>query len=232
MLSWRILPRVSAALLCLGSCIWLKPAAADESGFYVGADGGYTLGSYRQRDLDDAIVAAYASNDLDLAIHHTSFSDHPAIESVNVGYLFAPYFGLEASYLNLGMLKYAERGTATSVLPGSDAQSADIHLSSRGPALAALGRLPLTDVWSLELRLGAYEGKAATHLWTALGKTPSSGSLSETSTSLLAAAGFSYLIGAHWTVRLDYLYLNKLDEKLFETPFNVSAVTAGFAYVF
>jgi opacity protein-like surface antigen len=230
MVSRQWLARALLALLSAASCLVYRPAAADESGFYVGADGGYTLQTDRRRDLDYEFVGAYRSADYDIAVGPTSYQ-RSGIVAADVGYLFAPYFAVEAAYLDLGTLRYSMRGTDYGYLgryPVADV----LHISSRGPALDAVGRLPLTDAVSLELRLGAYEGKTMSHFWGALAGSYDTNSLSQSSTSVFAAAGASYLLDAHWMVRLDYLYLDRLDEKFFATKFDVGAVTAGFSYFF
>lgn len=223
-----------AALLAAASLSILPPqpaAAADTGGFYVGADGGYTLSTYSHADLDRALVANLASSDYTLSLSGSSVRDDHAPWSVDVGYRFNPYFGLEASYLQLGTVNYVARGKATSLFGGGPF-AVDLGIKSRGPALAFLGVLPLTNELALEAHLGAYEGKTLSQYVDAFDGSAGGGSGSQTTTSLLASLGGQYVIGGHWIVRLDYTRLNRLDEKVLGDSFDVSLLTAGVLYAF
>jgi opacity protein-like surface antigen len=208
-----------------------QPAAADGGALYLGAGAGYTLSTYRQADLDNAVINTFAASGYTLALSSSSVQNQHTPWSVDVGYRFSTYFGLEAAYLELGTLNYASAGTATSILGGAPATTS-LSIRSHGPALAFVGVLPLTDAFGLEARLGAYEGKTVTQFAVTVGGTPSSGTDSQTSASLLAGVGTSYIVAAHWVVRLGYVHLNQLGEKTLGKSFNVDLLTAGVDYVF
>jgi opacity protein-like surface antigen len=219
----------AAALLTTG--LSARPAAADEQGMYVGADVGYTLSTYGRQDINSAVASSFASGGETLALSSSYARDRQTPASADVGYRFLTYFGVEASYLTLGTVEYASRGKATSLFGGGPTE-VELSFKSRGPALALTGALPMTNDWSLTVRLGAYEGKTLTHYASDVDGTAHHGSVAKTSTSLLAGVGSQYVIAAHWVLRLDYTHLNQLGEGLLSKSFNVDLLSAGVNYVF
>jgi OmpA-OmpF porin, OOP family len=207
-------------------------AAADGlDGLYLGANAGYTLSTYSHAALDDALVSTFDSAGDDLTLH-ASFAHSKQVDwSADIGYMFAPEFGIEASYLDLGTLNYFARGTVKTE-SGSVPTSVHLDISSRGPTLALVAVLPMTNEWSVNARLGAYESRTASDATTAIDGSVSPSSESETSTALLAGAGTTYALGAHWVLRLHYEYLDQVKEKLLGKSFNVNLLTAGVAYAF
>lgn len=224
--------RIAAALMSLCFVAFVaQPALADGGGLYLGASAGYTLSSYRRADLDDAVIESLAGSGYTFAPSSSSVRKGQPPWSVDLGYQFSSYFGLEASYLELGTLKYASAGTATSIV-GNGPAEVNVKIESRGPALALVGVLPLTNDWSFETRLGVYEGKTFTEFADTIIGTPNSGADSKTSASLLASLGGSCVLAGHWVLHLDYTHLNRLDEKVLTKSFNVDLLTAGLSYAF
>jgi len=221
------------AATVIGSvCLFSEPAAAaDESGVYIGANVGRLLSTYRRADLDNALTAAFGGTDSGFLLGPTSIRKSHAIWSANIGYMASRYFGIEASYLDLGTLDYSAFA-AISAATGTQAVAVEADIESRGPVLAVIGVLPMTDSWDMSARIGAYRGRTHTDFTSNVGTDTKSGLLSETSTSLLAGVGGSYIISSHCTIRLDYIRIEHVGEQLFERAFNVDLVTAGLSYVF
>jgi OmpA-OmpF porin, OOP family len=229
--AWRALPAPMAAAAMLFSTLLTQPAVADDGGLYVGASLGYTLSTYHRSDLNNALIGTFAGAGYTLVLDTSSVHDEQRPWSLDIGYRFSRYLALEASYLELGTLKYAGGGTETSYF-GRAPITVDLNIKSRGPALALVGVLPMTNDWNLEARLGAYEGKTLTQYVTTVDTTPTSGHDSKSSASLLADIGASYILNAHWVLRLDYIHLNQLGEKILSKSFNVDLLTAGVTYAF
>lgn len=223
-----MLGRAATAVLLLSAGLWSGTSAADEGGVYIGGDFGAQLHTYSQSALSGELESAFEQSGDELSLASTSMHKDQTLWSADVGYLASPYFAVEASYFDLGELKYQAAGTETSPYYGTSSFSVDIHIKSQGPALALVGVLPLSDAWQVNVRVGAYEGKTTTDYTT--DGVP--GSDSETSTSLMGGVGCAYILGAHWMLRLDYVHLDHLDEKTLGKPFNVDLVKTGVAYVF
>ncbi len=230
--SGRLVRRATAGT-ALWSCLAVATALADEGGLYVGATGGLTASSYGERSLNDTVVAAAGAADYKLKIDSSSLSVGAPAASAVVGYMFSPDFGIEASYLYLNMQRYRESGKETFALSSTTIPfDLALNLTSRGPTLALVGVLPLTSGWQLDGRVGAYEGSMRSDYWSLAGTYKNSGSQSETSTSLMVSAGTAYSFAGHWMLRLEYVYLNHLSEKLFGQAYNTGLAMAGVSYWF
>jgi hypothetical protein len=220
-----------AVAVIWSACLFSEPAAADETGVYIGANVGRLLSTYRRTDLDNALTAAFGGTDSGFLLGPTSIRKSHAIWSADIGYMASRYVGIEASYLDLGTLDYSSFATI-SAAAGTQSVAVKADIESRGPVLAVIGVVPMTDSWDMAARIGAYRGRTHTDFTSNVDMDTNSGSLSETSTSLLASVRGSYIVSSHCTIRLDYIRIEHVGEKLFERSFNVDLVTAGLSYVF
>lgn len=220
---------VAGALLAM---LWSGRAMAQEGGaVYVGGNYAYTLTTYDRSALNDALTNAVAASGAGLALKASYLDSKQISWSADVGYMVSPYFSIEASYLDLGTLKYFARGTESSIF-ASASFATRVDITSRGPTLALVGVAPMTNDWYLNARVGAYESKTTSDVRSVIDGNVLVGSDSESSTDVLAGAGTAYVLGAHWIFRLDYLYLNQIKEKLLGKPYSVNLLTAGVAYTF
>jgi hypothetical protein len=211
----------AAALMSLPAA----PAKADETGFYVGANVGRVLSTYRRSELDKAINDVFGGSGSSFVLGPSSVEKDHAMWSADVGYMLSRNVGIVASYLYLGSLRYSVFGT-------QPALSANVDYKSHGPALALLGSLPMSNLWELDARVGAYQAKTIGTYHSEVNGEPTSGRLTETSTSLLVGVGTAVTVTSYCAVRLDYLRLENLKEKVFNQSFNVDLVTVGITYVF
>ena len=219
----------ATAAACLSSPV----ASAEDTGFFVDANVGKLLSTYRRTDLNGQVIADLGGAASGSALTSSSVRKDHVMWSAGVGYMLSRNFGIEASYLHLGSLRYTATGARPST-DGTDPSAVSVHLDlkSRGPAVAALGVLPMSNFWEIDARLGAYEGKTTTTFATSVGSISDSGRLSGTSTSLLAGVGTALSVSTHCTFRVDYMRLEHLSDKAFNRSFNVDLVTAGVVFMF
>jgi OOP family OmpA-OmpF porin len=224
-----LLATATATTVCLCS----PPAMADDTGFYAGANIGRVLSTYHRTDIDNGVIAAFGGAGNGFALGSSSLQKQHVMWTADIGYMASRNFGIEASYLHLGSLAYSSAGTEPSATgTGTSATSVHFDIKSRGPALAFLGVLPMSNLWEIDARVGAYEGKTTTSFASAIDVNTKSGSLSKTSTSLLAGAGTALVVSSHCTLRVDYMRLEHLKEQALHRAFNVDLVTAGVVFVF
>jgi len=222
---------LTAATAVASIVSFTSPALADDSGFYVGANVGRVLSTYRRADLDNGLSKILTGGGSTFALGTSSVEKDRVMWSADVGYLLSRNFAIEGSYLNLGSLRYSAFGNQT-FNGASSAVTAQVETKSHGPALALLGILPMTDIWEVHARFGAYQGKTTSTFSSTNGPNSAHGQKSETSTSVLAGVGTAVTISSHYLIRFDYIRLQRLKEKAFNKSFNVDLVTAGVAYVF
>jgi hypothetical protein len=139
--------------------------------------------------------------------------------------------GIDAAFLHVGEMRYVAVGRLTSLF-GSQSISTDNEVTSHGPALSLILRLPLTESFAADLRLGDYYGKASLDDSVHVGSNSSATVASKSSSSLLAGVGVSYTIAGHASVRLDYLRINETGSDDTIGKFSVNLATAGVSYTF
>jgi hypothetical protein len=223
----------------LGLLLATPVMADDDTGFYIGANVGRVLSSYRRSSLDSDLTSAFSRNPdgsstgFALGTGTSSVRRSHAMWSADVGYMISRNFGIEASYLYLGSLHYSSFGTEPSPSGTGTAQvNFNLDIKSHGPALAAVGVLPMSNIWEVDARVGAYEGKTTSTYFTAADTATLSGRFSKSSTSLLAGVGTAVTVTTHCVARLDYIRIEHIDEQALNHNFNVDMLTVGFAYVF
>lgn len=208
-------------------------AMADDTGFYVGANVGRVLSTFRRTDINDALTGGFRATAPDFTLGPSSVQKSHVMWTADVGYMLSRNFGVEASYLYLGSLRYSSFGTETSSSgTGTSAISTRLDIKTHGPALAGVGVLPMSDFWQIDARIGAYEAKTTSTYLTTLDTQSFPGKVSKTSTGLLAGVGTALTVSSHCSVRLDYVRLEHISEQSLNRSFNVDLITVGAAFVF
>src|SRR5438128_1032312 len=85
-----------AAATATALCVCSPAAMADDSGFYVGANIGRVLSTYRRTDLDNEVIAAFGGADRGFALGSSSVQKDHAIWSADIGYMVSRNLRIEA----------------------------------------------------------------------------------------------------------------------------------------
>jgi opacity protein-like surface antigen len=215
--------------VALGLALPLAATAAD-SGAYLGALVGYSSVDIKSSDWDAAALDAFASLPGG-TLTSTKLDKNDTGFGVTVGYQFMPNLALEAYYLDLGKAKGTATGTA---LNGTVTVPLTItgDFKSKGPAVAVVGILPFAEGWAVDLRAGLYYGKTEVALSASSGGVSSGDSLSKEKSSFMGGIGASYSFTDNWSVRLDYLYFDKVGDKNTTGEANVGLAALGVRYRF
>jgi opacity protein-like surface antigen len=200
------------------------------TGLYLGASGGvakigYDNASY-QNSQESSVVGIGTLDFTSASLH-----DRKTAWWANFGYMAWPYIGIDVSYLNFGELYNQVDGTFTSASDGTtNFVGAATRVSSKGPALGLLFRVPVTENFDLNLRLADYY--ARTRLTNILNSIAYDTAVRTANrSSLMAGLGVSYLLAGHWSARLDYLRVQHAGDTS-TGSYNVSMVSAGATYTF
>jgi opacity protein-like surface antigen len=221
-----------AAILVLAFFAALgRPALADGiTGLYIGGSAGkakigYDNSAYQTQLQND--IAGFGTLDFTSAELH----DRKTAWWANAGYMAWPYIGIDISYLHFGELYNQVNGTFTSSFDGTQqAVGAATRVSSKGPALGLLFKLPLLERFDLDLRVADYY--ARTTLTNILNAASYSTTVqSANGSSLLAGLGLSYVFAGHWSARLDYLRVEHAGDST-TGKYNVSMLAVGASYTF
>lgn len=217
---------LAACLLVLG-----QQARADEDagGFFVGGNVGRAPIETDNTQYQTALEAS-AANSGSLVFTKAALAKRDIVFSIDTGFMFMPYVGVEASYIRFGRVSNQLAGSYTGTDGTSESVYAATVLQSRGPALGLLFRLPLLDNVDVNFRLADYY--AHTELTsTLIAAEHTSGTATSNSSSLLAGIGLSYTFAGHWLAKLDYLRVNQAgDDKTMK--YDISVASAGVAYSF
>jgi opacity protein-like surface antigen len=208
-----------------------QPALADGiSGLYLGGSGGlakidYDNSAY-QTQLQNA-VTGFGTLDFTSASLH----DRKTAWWANVGYMVWPYVGIDASYLHLGELYNQVDGSFTGNGGTTTSVGAATRVSSKGPALGLLFRLPLAESLDINLRVADYYARST--LTNILNAASYSTTIQTSNRStLLAGLGVSYVFLGHWSARLDYLRIEHAGDSNTTGRYNASILAAGASYTF
>jgi hypothetical protein len=223
--------QISGAMLYLAASCCMPCQADDMSAAYVGGNFARELNSYNTGYLDRQYASQAASLGDSLGLTNRSVHRFNWVWWGDVGYFFSPYIALDAAYFHLGELRYKSAGLLN-VGGVEDATATSAEITSRGPALSVLGRVPLTESFEADVRLGDYFGK--TNFYDHIDVAGGSGvtRVSKTTSALLAGVGAAYTFGGHWSVRLDYLRVNKTGDSKATGTFSVNLASAGVSFFF
>lgn len=199
-----------AMALLLGSAPAIN---ATEKGFYFGFGAGQSSFDSDQAAIDDSVLDAFASEGYSVVSATSDLDDSDTAFSGFVGYRFIKYFALEAAYIDLGELTYKANGTVRRGLataPGS----VKISGGSKGPAIAALAILPISDTFEIYARGGTLFSDTEVSASLRIGNDSGSDSLSENAVDSFVGVGAAVNFGANWSGRLEYTrYLDVGDEE-------------------
>ncbi len=223
--------RGTCAAICCGLLACIQARADDFGNAYVGANFGRALSSYNTGYIDQQYVSEAMEFGDSLDVTSRSVHRFDDVWWGDAGYYFTPYVGLEAAFLHLGEVRYKTAGVINTG-GTDDATATSSEVTSRGPALSLLGRLPLTDALEADLRLGDYIGKTVFYSSIDLLGQSSVVTSSRTTSSLLAGVGAAYSFAGHWSVRLDYLRVNRTGNSATGGRFTVNLASAGLSLTF
>jgi len=205
--------------------------AADDSGFYLGADVGQSSFDIKKSEIDSGITDVFDFLGLEVVDASSKLDDSDTTYSLFVGYRFLPYLAVEASYLDMGNASYKASGT---VFDGETYTDANINVDweSKGPTLSVLGILPFADVWDVYARLGMFFADTKVSAKISTATDSGSDDFSKNTTEFLWGVGGGYTFMDRWTVRLEYTAIPDLGDKNETGEFDADRITLGLLYRF
>ena len=225
----RVLGAGAAFLLCMSLC---DAAHADyPSDFYIGGSFGRTLNSYNTGYIDRQFEDQARALGDSIGVTGRSVHRFDYVWWGDAGVYFTPYVAVDAAFLHLGELRYKSTGLLNAG-GAENSVTTSTEVTSHGPALWLLGRLPLTESFEADLRVGDYVGKTNFYNRIDVFGQSSAATAAKTTSSLLVGAGGAYSFAGHWSVRLDYLRVNKTGDSASSGKFSVNLASAGVSFTF
>lgn len=203
---------VAACVMALAAPV--VASAADQGNWYVGVDAGQA--HYAGLAGQVAVPAGGTSH----------FSDNDLGYRLTGGYQFNEYWGLEASWVDLGTAEMDI--TATTPTPGTLNEKAKAH----GFLVAGTGTWPFNDQWSAFLRFGMINGHVDVDAAGSGSLAADTGSQSSTDWKTIYGIGLNWNFYTNWIARIGWDQYRNLGNQNKTGEGNVNLVTIGIVYRF
>jgi opacity protein-like surface antigen len=208
------------------------PALAGE-GLYVGASVGSSIFQADKSDFDNAVLDAFHETGLNLVSGSSTLEKSSVNFSGVIGYQFMRELALEASYTDLGKLRYH----ASNVLVNRVNAHTDLDAKAKGPTLAVIGTLPLSREWEIYARFGIIVSKVTLEAQATLSSNAGSvtgapSSQSSNSVDALAGVGLAWNPTKHVKLRAEYIRYGRVGDKDTTGEINIDTFNAGLTYSF
>jgi hypothetical protein len=201
------------------------------SGVYIGGSYGRAENLYDTRFVDGQYQNAATGAGETLKFTSSSVQRWSNAWWANAGYMPSSYFGIDAAFIHLGELTHRASGEVKNLL-GMEPFIDSATVTSHGPALSLRLRLPLSDSFAVDMRVGDYYGKTsltvASYFRSKLTQTP----FTHSGSSFLASVGGGYSFAGHWSLRLDYLRVNDAGNSGDVGTYSVNMAAAGVSFTF
>jgi hypothetical protein len=218
------------ALIVL-SVIDAQPSRADGlSGLYFAGGFGRAENTYDTGFLDDPYVTSAAAAGYKLKFTSSSVQRWDDTWWSGAGYMVWNYVGIDAMFLHAGELTHRATGELKNL--GDEPFDDTAAVTSHGPALSMLLRLPLAESFALDMRLGDYYAKTTLTAGTFYRSKYTQGIQTHNGSSLLAGLGAAYTFAGHWSLRLDYLRVNDAGAGAIVGKYSVNLATVGASFTF
>jgi OmpA-like transmembrane domain len=188
-----------------GSKKWEPSRLAPDPNVYAGAALGSSSYDQSVQEIDTIVRQQFAGFGLPVATSTPTFDDSDFAYGAVLGYRFAPFFGGEIAYFDLGDLKYNSDLTVNPIGLGATLPaSASFNIKVSGVGASALAYLPLSESWELYGRGGVLFTNTEIEFVPQFQGQTGGGSFSGNSTDLYAGVGGSYRLGEAFTFRVEF----------------------------
>lgn len=207
--------------------------ADENTGFYLSANLGQAKYDVSKDDLDELAVGSFESAGATVLDGSSTFDDKGTPWSIVGGYRFGSYIGAEIGYLNLGEAQYRSQGEI--IPPGTftvtDA-TLDLDLSARGPTLALVGFLPLSERFDLQARAGVFFADTTIDIAASVGGGRATDDFSADSQDFYFGIGATFYVTSQFALALDYTTFKDVGDEEETGEADVDSLTAGIIYRF
>ena len=177
----------SLLTLCATSAL-----AQDHNYFYGGLSAGPTRGKFNEEGISSILLQGNATP---VSVTGLTLDQRDNAYRVFLGYQFNRWFGLEASFFNLGKYHFQSTTSPAGVLSG--------EMKVQGGGLDAVAALPLGDRFALLGRVGAQYAKTRNSFMGSGAVAISNPSPSDRQLNYKVGAGMQYAFNPHLLMRLE-----------------------------
>jgi opacity protein-like surface antigen len=224
-----------AAFAVVSATLVATPTFAG-NGLYVGATVGTSLFHQDVNDMDNAVREAFSQAHYVVTSSTSTLDKSGVTYGGIIGYQIVPQLAIEASYTDLGKLRYHSNNTLlTGFLPLN--ARADFDAKAKGPTLAVLGILPLSKQFEIFARAGIFFAKTtldADIFVVTDGQTAGRGSAVQTANSVdpLIGGGLAWNVSKQFKIRAEYTRYSNVGDKDKTGEINIDTFGAGVTFSF
>lgn len=189
----------ASMLLVAGSA-----AAAEDSGFYVGAGIGYGKMNVNENKLNNMIDNAFASEEMALQVTKSNVGQGATPWDIMVGYKFMKYFAVELAYYDLGNADY--KATVYDYIGEENVGSVKAQWEASGWPVSLVGIWPINDQFDVFGKVGMFFGdvKLSAKAKDFNNALLLGGSDSENSNEFIGGVGADWHFMDKWTARAEW----------------------------
>jgi OOP family OmpA-OmpF porin len=217
---------IAAALV--SACATTPALAADDRGFYIGAELGQATVDIDQRALDEALIGEAVEQELEVLDISSEESESSFTYGLILGYRILPYLAIEASYVDVGEAEYKARGTVSDGVSTFDG-SVTFDSAAKGPVVSALAILPFESGWLVYARAGGFFANVEYDRTLSVAGASEVQEQTESSGRFVWGVGGGYRQGP-WTLRLEYQQIQNLVDSDLAGEANADRITLGAIY--
>jgi opacity protein-like surface antigen len=228
--------------ICLPALVAVMATAAAtpvlaENGLYVGATAGSSLFHEDKSDFDTAMLEAFSQNGLFVVSGASTLKKSSFAFGGIIGYQFIPQMAIEASYTDLGKIRYHANDAVVGGGIDQLGASADLDGKAKGPTLSVIGALPLTPQWEVYVRAGIFFSKVTLDARISLAQNAGptgAGTDSQSANSVdpLAGVGLGWKPYKQLKIRAEYTRYSNVGDKNKTGEINIDTFNVGVTYAF
>lgn len=190
------------AMTTVATTTWAQEVSG---GWYFGVTGGQAKADLDQDELDELVFDTFDAAGAPVVDGSSDLDDSDTSFSLFGGYRISRYFAVEAGYIDFGTAEYRSSGIVDPLGPQTPqpaSYSADLEV--KGFTAAAVGTLPLNQMFELHARLGVLFADTEISETAAISTTSLSDSFSADSQDLFYGVGAGFHLGQNWTFSLEW----------------------------
>ena len=211
---------LAASIGLLASGTALAQGAPKSQGVYIYGAVGQSRTDLGKGGLDAALTGVGVTG-LSSSVDETDIG-----YKLLAGYMFNKYLGVEGGWVDLGKFTYSASFTG----PVAGTMKADIKAS--GFNLAAIGALPISDSFSVFLKVGTIDASLKGTATATGSGTSATGSVKDTSWKGNYGIGVMYNFNANLAIRAEWERFAKLGDKNTTGEGDVDLLSVGLKYAF
>ena len=228
MIKQRIVRAAMGIVLIAASSV---AAAESTAGWYFGATGGQAQADVDQAAFDSFVEGEFAANGFPVISGTSTLEDSDSSWSIVAGYRFSPYFSVEGSYIDFGVVEYRASGLVNPPGPVFSTPAAYAQdLEASGFTAAAVGTAPIGEMFELHARAGILFTDIDISESASISGFSGADSYSSDSRDFFFGVGAGLNFGEQWSISLDWQLFKDVGDEEETGEADIDRISLGVTY--